>query len=175
MESSAYQALLRSIPGGGRAGSSLRRLSVPDLLPQQRLPSTVSATMGSLPRARICINMQSCPCTFCTCNVTLTLFPPFLLLKIRKTCADVTRVPSASEPGVGRPKWSAQVVISSSLVGRGRFSTRCCASWAQWIRRRAGNVLAHHRKCGCSCELRSAYRGARSSLASVPFQLRTRA
>ncbi len=95
---------LRSILGCGRTGSAPRRPSHPVLLPQQRLPSTVRATMGSLLRVRICINMQSCPYTFCACDVTSPLFLTSLLLKMRKACADITRVSAASEQGVGWPK-----------------------------------------------------------------------
>jgi len=95
---------LRSILGCGRPGSAPRRPSHPALLPQQRLPSTVRATMGSLPRVRICINMQSCPCTFCACDVTSPLFLSSLLLKMRKACADRSRYSAASEQGGGRLK-----------------------------------------------------------------------
>ena len=68
---------------------------------QQRLPSTVRATMGSLPRASTCITMQACPYTLRACHVTLPLFPPFLLLKMRKTCADITHIFAASQDRAG--------------------------------------------------------------------------
>ena len=45
--------------------------------------------MGSLPWARMCINMQVCPYTLRPCHVTLPLSSPILLLLLREACADI--------------------------------------------------------------------------------------
>ncbi len=72
--------------------------------------------MGSLPWMSMCINMQACPSTFCACDVTLPLFLPFLLLKLREACAVIAHISAVDVQGDYQPtRHEQEVSVSCSL------------------------------------------------------------